>query len=333
MPFVTPAIISLTLALGAAQAPAQAPAQATPAVPAAPAPDPAPSYVPERVFLSDKKRFTDFEAMLADLQLADVVFVGEQHDDPNTHRLEQAFMEGLARRRGSIILSLEMFERDAQAALDAYLAGRIPEEEFLKSSRPWPRYKADYRGLVELAKARGWAVVASNVPRSLANGVSKTGFDFLTSLTDEQKAWVAADLQCPFDDYYRRFADTMKAMTAHPMPGSEKLSEAERKQMTDRFYYAQCVKDETMAEAIAAAWQQAAPTRPIVVHFNGAFHSDYGLGTAARVERRLKGAKVKVVTMVPVEHLDRLNPTKDDRRKADYLVYTYRPAPAPKPAS
>ena len=29
---------------------------------------------------------------------ADVVFVGEQHDDPNTHRLELAVLEGLARR-------------------------------------------------------------------------------------------------------------------------------------------------------------------------------------------------------------------------------------------
>ena len=123
----------------------------------------------------------------------------------------------------------------------------------------------------------------------------------------------------------------MKAMTAHPMPGTEKLSDAERKQMVDRFYFAQCVKDETMAEAIAAAHRKAAASRPIVVHFNGAFHSDYGLGTASRVERRLRGSKVKLVTMVPVENLDRVNPTKDDRKMADYLVYTYRPKPAAAP--
>ena len=330
MPFIAQAVISLTLVLGGSQASTVAPAQTPPAMPPpaaapAPAPDPSPAYVPERVFLSDKKRFTDFEAMLADLQLADVVFVGEQHDDPNTHRLELALMEGLARRRGSIILSLEMFERDAQAALDAYLAGQTSEEEFLKPSRPPSRYKTDYRGLVELAKARGWTVVASNVPRSLANGVSKTGFDFLKTLPDDQKAWVAVDLQFPFDDYYKNFAE---AMNAHPMPGDEKKTVAERKQTTDRFYYAQCVKDETMAEAITAAYQKAASSRPIVVHFNGSFHSDYGLGTASRVERRLKGAKVKLVTMVPVENLDRLNPTKDDRKRADYLVYTYRPKPA-----
>ena len=49
----------------------------------------APAYVPERVYDTQRGAF-DFEAMLADLVRADVVFVGEQHDDPNTHRLEQA---------------------------------------------------------------------------------------------------------------------------------------------------------------------------------------------------------------------------------------------------
>jgi uncharacterized iron-regulated protein len=310
------------LALSDQQAPVPA-TQAPPTMPAAPVAEvAAATYVPERVFLSDKKRFTDFEAMLGDLQNADVVFVGEQHDDPNTHRLELAVLEGLARRRGAIVLSLEMFERDAQAALDGYLKGSSTEEEFLKTSRPWPRYKTDYRGLVELARARGWTVVASNVPRSLANAVSKSGLEFLKTLPEEQKGWVASDLQCPFDDYFDNFSETMNA---HPMPGEEKKTVAEKRQTTERFYFAQCIKDETMAEAIAAAHQKAASSRPVVVHFNGSFHSDYGLGTASRVERRMKGSRVKLVTMVPVENLDRVTPTKDDRKRADYLVYTYRP--------
>ena len=56
--------------------------------------------------------------MLADLARADVVFVGEQHDDPNTHRLEAAILEGLRRRGVPVTLSLEMFERDTQAGLN-----------------------------------------------------------------------------------------------------------------------------------------------------------------------------------------------------------------------
>ena len=113
------------------------------------------SYVPQRVFDTQKQAFIDFEVMLAETAKADVVFVGEQHDDPNTHRLETAILDGLVRRKVSPVVSLEMFERDVQGVLDDYLAGRITEADFLARSRPWPRYATHYRGLVDLAKSRG----------------------------------------------------------------------------------------------------------------------------------------------------------------------------------
>jgi uncharacterized iron-regulated protein len=93
-----------------------------------------------------------------------------------------------------------------------------------------------------------------------------------------------------------------------------------------RYYQAQCVKDETMAESIvqqrAAAALNGRP--PLIVHVNGAFHSDFGLGTASRVRRRLPDARVAIITMVPVADLDTLALSDEDRRRADYLVYTLR---------
>src|SRR3954471_18599118 len=100
-------------------------------------------YVPQRVYDTRQKGPADFEGMLADLTRADVVFVGEQHDDPYTHRLELAVLEGLTRRHQPLVVAMEMFERDVQPALDRYLAGTISEEEFLKDARPWPRYATD----------------------------------------------------------------------------------------------------------------------------------------------------------------------------------------------
>ena len=88
------------------------------------------TYVPERVFDTRSRTFTDFEAMLAELARLDVVLVGEQHDDPNTHRLESALLQGLVRRNVPVTVSLEMFERDVQPALDAYLGGKNSEEDF-----------------------------------------------------------------------------------------------------------------------------------------------------------------------------------------------------------
>jgi uncharacterized iron-regulated protein len=282
-----------------------------------------PSYVPHRVYDTKHRRFIDFESMLADVTTADVLFLGEQHDDPATHRLEAASLEGLARRRGNIVLAMEMFERDVQPSLDNYLAGHSKEGDFLAGSRPWPRYATDYRPLVELARAWKWPVIASDVPRRLASLVSHRGLrTILDSLSATDRAFAARDLDCPHDDYFARFAKTMENMPSHS-GDSTKESATEKAATIERIYQAQCIKDETMGESIATAFA-AAPPRALVVHVNGAFHSDYGLGTAERVKRRLQGKRVVVVTFMPVHDLDGAD-GKAPHTLSDYIVYTLAP--------
>jgi uncharacterized iron-regulated protein len=278
-------------------------------------------YVPERVFDTRRKTFTDFEAMLADVSRADVILVGEQHDDPNTHRLEAAILQGLLRRGVPAAVSLEMFERDVQASLDEYLAGTTNEETFLERARPWPRYTTDYRPLVEFARAHNWPVIAANVPRRLASEVAKGGTEALARLTSEQPALVAKSVQCPQDAYFDRFSETMNA---HPAPGSDKKSEDEKRSTTERYYLSQCLKDETMAESIVAAFEKQSGRPGPIVHYNGAFHSDFGTGVAERVRRRLPGRRVAIVTMLPVDSLDTLAPLGEDLQRAEYLVYTVK---------
>jgi uncharacterized iron-regulated protein len=266
-----------------------------------------PSYVPERVFDTRQNAFSDFEAMLADLANADAVFLGEQHDDPNTHRLELAVLEGLARRGGAVVVSLEMFERDAQRALDRYLAGDISEPEFLKDARPWPRYATDYRPLVEFARARRLRVIAANVPRRIASEVGKKGLAAVDGL-GAARPLAATELACPLSgSYFDRFAT---AMGAH-------------RGATANFYFAQCVKDETMGEAVADAFAKTTG-RVTIVHVNGAFHSDFGEGAAASARRRMPGRRIAVVSVLPVADLDAVKPAGDDLKRADYLVFTLK---------
>jgi uncharacterized iron-regulated protein len=264
------------------------------------------SYVPQRVFDTRQKTFGDFESMLADLTRADVVFVGEQHDDPNTHRLELAILEGLTRRGVAVVVAMEMFERDVQTTIDQYAAGTLTEEQFLKDSRPWPRYASDYRPLVEFAKAHHLAIVASDVPRRIASDVGKTGLSALDGLGADRKL-AARELTCPTSgDYYTRFAG---AMGDHV--GS-----------SPNFYFAQCIKDETMGESVADAFQRSATGRVTILHVNGAFHSDFGEGAADSARRRMPGRRVAVVSVLTEDNLDTLTPADDDFKRADYLLYT-----------
>ena len=81
-----------------------------------------PAWTPHRVYDTRAKRFIDTEAMAAELATADVVLIGEQHDDPGTHAMQRALLESIGRRRPRVVLAMEMFERDAQPLLDGYLA-------------------------------------------------------------------------------------------------------------------------------------------------------------------------------------------------------------------
>jgi uncharacterized iron-regulated protein len=51
---------------------------------------------PHRAYDTRRKQFLDFESLVSRLTAADLVFVGEQHDDPATHRMELALLEDRA---------------------------------------------------------------------------------------------------------------------------------------------------------------------------------------------------------------------------------------------
>jgi hypothetical protein len=90
--------------------------------------------------------------------------------------------------------------------------------------------------------------------------------------------------------------------------------------MAERFYLAQCVKDEAMAESIVEA-RRRAPRNAIVVHFNGSFHSDFGQGTVDRVRRREPGWTLAVVTAIPVRN-PAAAPVAPQSGRADIVIFT-----------
>lgn len=140
-----------------------------------------------------------------------MVFFGEQHDGPETHRAELETFDAIGQLGRPVILSLEIFERDVQPVLNDYLAGRITEFDSLARTRPWPRYTTDYRRLVELAHANHWPVIASDVPRPLASVVGRKGLAALDTLSAAERLTAARENVCPMDDNHARFMDEMYA--------------------------------------------------------------------------------------------------------------------------
>ena len=127
-----------------------------------------------------------------------------------------------------------MFERDVQTVLLQYLNGLIDEDEFRAKSRPWPNYARDYRPVIEFAKERQLMVLAANAPRPLASKAAKEGLGAVLGDKD-----LARTTTAPQDGYWESFQEMMKGHAG--MFGEDGM---------ERFYAAQCLKDDTMAESI-----------------------------------------------------------------------------------
>ncbi len=247
--------------------------------------------------------------LLDALEESDVVFLGESHTDETTHRVELAVYEGLlARRDGNVVLAMEMFERDAQAALDDYLAGRIDEAAFLAASRPWGNYHTAYRPLIEAARAAGAPVVASNFPRPLRMQLMKDGPDTLAALRDAGSRDVPAELLPNTDAYWRRVDNAVRGHKG--MMGGDDSPEA-------RLLSTQSLWDNSMGESCARALDEHPGA--LVLHVNGGFHSEYWDGTAWQLALRKPDALITSVAIVPTSQ-----PATADvggLPAADYVVF------------
>ena len=233
-----------------------------------------------------KGKTSTLEDIMRSVESADVVFLGELHDDSVGHALQyEIFRRVVAGHltKRQIALSLEMFERDVQTVLDEYLSSQITETHFLASSRPWGNYKTDYRPLVELARERRLPVIAANAPRRYVNMVSRNGRSALDGLSKQAKAWLPP---LPFGEPSAAYTTKFKATMGN---------RPEAQVGIDKILASQSLWDASMADAIARFVKKGKD--PLVVHLNGSFHTESRMGTVEHLLRYRPKTRVLVITM------------------------------------
>jgi uncharacterized iron-regulated protein len=255
----------------------------------------------------------EMEQLLDELTHVDVIFLGEQHDNDSGHFFQLQVIEGLASRGLNLVISTEQFERDVQGVLDDYLSGRINEEEFIAKSRPWPNYQQHYRPVIEFAREKKFPVLAANIPRRLASDVSTARPIELFDVP-----FMPRSVSTPEDSYWFKFEATMKDHMGADSADKLKL-----------FYKSQCLKDDAMAESITDYLAVNSHQRKVVVHLCGHFHSDFGLGTVARVVQRQPLLRTAVVTMESIADKDKPE-HKDLLRRAHYVFWSVANPPKDK---
>lgn len=268
-----------------------------------------------RIVKSSNGKDISLQQMAKELKKYDLIFFGEFHDNAVLHAMQRDLLP-LIKDKKELILSFEMFERDVQNLLDAYLAGDIAEEEFLSGSRPWGNYPTDYRPLIEYAKANQLKAIAANVPRRYAGKLARQGMSFRDELDESEQEFLAKELSAPEDDYKKAFMATMmgNGSEGHAMMGENNAMEL--------MYQAQCLKDDTMAESIVMAIKDKPKAR--IIHFNGDFHSRAFLGTASRVAKAMP--KLKIAVISPIFHQNwQAASYMEDKAAGTYLIYLPEP--------
>lgn len=237
------------------------------------------------------------------LQKYDVVFFGEYHDQSEIHQYELELLKAMYKAKGEkMALSMEMFEADNQSKLNNFLADTLSEEDFLAASRPWPNYRTDYAPLVNFAKEKKMPVIAANVPRFLAEHVAKNNAS-TEGVEAQYQQWLPKHTYAPEGAYKDKFYAQMNSPEAPMKMPPQRLAAV---------YAAQCLKDDKMAESIAA-FADAHPDIQIL-HINGCFHSDAHLGTTQKLEALRPKLKVAVIT--PLERKQ-----KGEKPAGDFVVW------------
>lgn len=266
-----------------------------------------------RIVQAKNGKTLTMQNLAKDLGKYDIIFFGEFHDNQALHQLQRDLLPLLDGKR-ELILSFEMFERDVQSVLSDYVEGKIEETEFLANSRPWGNYATDYRPLVEYAKAHKLSAIAANVPRVYAGKLARQGAGFIDELEAEERAWLAAKLTAPEDDYRKAFYALMGGQSS-PMHAMNDIMLP--------LYQAQCLKDDTMAESIVLALNNKPKAR--LIHFNGAFHSHAFLGTVSRVKEALPKLKIAVISPIYSADWQTIKLNSEDKQAGTHIIYLPEP--------
>ncbi|MDB5125413.1 MAG: hypothetical protein JWP94_3542 [Mucilaginibacter sp.] len=258
-----------------------------------------------KIYSTAKHKQVSVDDIVNDLNKADVLFFGEEHNDSTGHYLEYTLFNKLADKYpGKVALSIEMFETDCQNVLNEYLGGLIREKNFIGDARAWHNYK-DYRPMVELAKEKHIPVIAANAPARYTNMANRLGLTGLEQLNATGKSYLPP---LPIDTatgaYYQKFVQIMGGHSA--MAGMQ-------------MYQAQNLWDATMGWSIARFYKTHKGYKTLQI--NGGFHSEEKLGAAAQLKKYAPNVRMLNIAAYSDEGFNNPDWTKFSKN-GDYIILT-----------
>ena len=257
--------------------------------------------------------YVDQQVMLDQASSTQVVFVGETHDNPASHRLQVEILQTLQQHNpDKITLAMEMFTPSQQPVLDLWIAGKLSEKEFLQQVdwyHNWRMNFAFYRPLLSYCREHKIPILALNAEAGLKHKVARTPLAKLS--TEEQQQLPDMDNSDPYQQ-----AMVQAFFNDHKMGQT----------MLDGFQRVQTLWDETMAQNLANYLNTEGKDRQVLV-IAGGNHVRYGFGIPRRLFRRIPVSYLLIGSEeldIPADKQDRLmNVIKPNYPMPPYQYLTF----------
>ncbi|MEW6012849.1 MAG: ChaN family lipoprotein [Elusimicrobiota bacterium] len=243
-------------------------------------------FIPFVLFASDmtdyykKNKFISQEKLEKTIKKADILYVGEQHDQKGSHEIQLEVIKTLYSKKGDkICVGFEMLNKTLQPILDEYINGNISEEEFLSKidwKKEWGFDYNLYKPIFDFIKEKKLKALALNIPRKIVSKVARGG---LESLTEEEKKLIAREIKITDNKKYIDYLkETFSGHGDNPM----------NKIMTfENYLLSMAVWNETMGEGVSDFLNKNKDYSFVVIAGNG--HIMYNAAIPRSVKERTKG--------------------------------------------
>lgn len=249
-----------------------------------------------------------FKALIAG---ADVVSVGETHDQVKDHQAQFEALKALNEARGpKIAVGFEMLNLTLQPVLDDYAAGRLTEAEFLQKAdwkNEWGFDFNMYKPLFDLIREKKLKALALNLPKKVVSKIARAGLDALPA---EDKAYLPAGLQVTSNERYINYIKaSFEGHGDSPMSGMFKF---------ENYLAAMSAWNETMGARLADFLNANTGYAGLVIAGSG--HVIFNAGIPASVAARTSGLRQVSFYPQPAAACPAALPA-EDAGLADYVWY------------
>lgn len=270
-----------------------------------------------RIYSVKQSKEVSIKDIIEDMNNADVLFYGEEHNDSVTHYLEHQIFEALySKFSNSITLSMEMFERDVQPVMNEYLTSEIREKNFKKDARVWSNYR-DYRPMIEFCRLKKLDVICANAAGRYSNLAGRKGQNALMNLPLESKKYFAP---LPYDTAAGKYYEKLMGLSGHDNSKDTAKKQALIMGMGSfNLITAQSLWDATMAYSISEYLKQHKTKK--IFQVNGRFHSDERFAVVSQLKKYSPKTKSIVISSGSDESFPNINWSKQ-LHLGDYIIIT-----------